>query len=132
MIKLFTLLLLYLPFTGSHLPPAGPIDNAAELLKSGNIHELAKIFAPTVEITMMNEENIYSAVQAEVVLTNFFKANPVKSVSIVHRVNSNPNFRYAVLSVSTANTVYRTSVSLKLVDGKFLLNEITIEPEKKE
>ncbi|MES2276816.1 MAG: DUF4783 domain-containing protein [Bacteroidota bacterium] len=132
MVKLFTLLLLFVPFAKNSINASGPIDNAADLLKSGNIHELAKMFASTVEITLQNEENIYSATQAELVLQNFFKTNPVKTLTIVHRVNSNPNIRYAVLSLVTANATYRTSVSLKLVNGQFLLNEIRIENEKKE
>jgi hypothetical protein len=132
MIKLFTLLFLFIPFAKTGIDANGPIDNAAALLKSGNIRELAKMFASTVEITILNEENIYSATQAELVLQNFFKSNPVKSLTIVHRVTSNPNIRYAVLSLVTATATYRTSVSLKLVNGQFLLNEIKIENEKKE
>ena len=132
MVKLFTLLFLIIPFAKTHNNASDAIDSAAELIKSGNIHELAKRFASTVEITILNEENIYSATQAELVLQNFFKSNPVKSVAVVHKVTSNPNIRYAVLSLVTATTTYRTSVSLKLVNGQFLLNEIKIENEKKE
>ncbi|QKJ29337.1 DUF4783 domain-containing protein [Mucilaginibacter mali] len=128
MTRLFIMLLYIMPI--GHTAP-GPIDNAADLIKANNIHKLAEMFAPTVEITILNEENIYSAAQAEVVLQNFFKANPVKSMQIVHRVNSNPIIRYAVLQLVTANGTYRTSISLKQVDGKFLLNEIKVETDKK-
>lgn len=129
MIRLLILLLYVIPA----VPAApGPIDNAADLIKANNVHKLAEMFAPTVELTILNEENIYSAAQAEVVLQNFFKANPVKSMQVLHRVNSNPVIRYAVLRLATANGTYRTSISLKQVDGKFLLNEIKIETDKKE
>lgn len=129
MTRLFVMLLYIMPM--GHTAP-GPIDNAADLIKANNIRDLAKMFSPTVEITILNEENIYSAAQAEVVLQNFFKNNPVKAVQILHRVNSNPIIRYAVLQLTTANGTYRTSLSLKQVDGKFLLNEIKIETDKKE
>ena len=124
--------MLHLPGSGSVFAiAADPIDNTAALVKSGNMRELSKTFASTIELTILNEENIYSATQAELVLENFFKNNPVKTVSILHRVNSNPNFRFAVMMVNTGSATYRTSVSLKLVNGQFLINELRIEAEKK-
>lgn len=132
MIRLFTLLLFILPLSGRPTPALGPIDDAAELIKTGNVHELAKKFASSIELTILNEENIYSASQAELVLGSFFKNNPIKAVKILHRVNSNPNIRYAVLLLTTANAEYRTAVSMKLTNGVFLVNEIKIESDKKE
>jgi hypothetical protein len=132
MIRLFTLLLLTLPLSGHTIPISEPIDDAAELIKTGNVHELAKRFASSIELTILNDENIYSASQAELVLGSFLKNNPVKSIKVLHRVNSNPNIKYAVLLLTTANAEYRTSVSMKLTNGVFLVNEIKIESEKKE
>jgi len=130
MLKLFYFLLIFptLSFTAN---AKGPIDVTADLLKSGNITELSKMFASTVELTILNDENIYSAAQAEMVLQKFFKNNPIKSVNILHRVNSNANFRFAVFIITTAGGIYRTSVSLKMTEGQFLINEIRIETEKK-
>jgi hypothetical protein len=132
MMRLFTLLLFLIPLGNFAAPVSGPIDDAAELIKNGNVHELAKKFASSIELTILNEENIYSANQAELVLGSFFKNNPVKAVKILHRVNSNPNLRYAILLLTTANAEYRASVSMKLTNGVFLVNEIKIENDKKE
>ena len=49
-----------------------PIDKVADLIKQGNIHELSKMFAENVEITIRDEENIYSKTQAELILNKFF------------------------------------------------------------
>lgn len=133
MTKLLYLFLLYLPFPGLAAYAGGdPITNTVELIKKVNIHEFSKMFASTIDLTILDEENIYSATQAEQVLESFFKNNPVKSVTVLHRVNSNPNMRFAVLTVVTGNGTYRTSVSLKQVNGQFLVNELRIETEKKE
>ena len=107
-----------------------PVDNAVMLIKNGNMREFTKTFSPDVELSILNNENINPA-QAEPALENFFKNNAVKTVSVVHRIASNPNIRYAVLDVVTATGTYRTSVSLKLVNGQFLVNELRIEAEKK-
>lgn len=130
MIKLFTLLLLVMPFYKAAPPATGPIDHAAALLKANNIHELSKMFASSLEVSIADEENIYTAAQAEQVLTNFFKNGPVKSVQVLHRVNSNANIRFAILALTTTTTVYRTAVSFKLINGQFLVNEIRIESGK--
>jgi len=131
MIRLLCLLLLYLP-TATHAPAADPIDNAAEQLKSGNVRELAKSFAPSVDMSILNVDGTFTAAKAETELSDFFSKNKVKSVSILHRVESNPNIRFAVLLLSTNTGVYRTSISFKLINGVFLLNDLHIEVEKKE
>ena len=107
-----------------------PVDNAVMLIKNGNMREFAKIFSPDIELSILNNENINPA-QAEQALADFFKNNTVKTVNVVHRIASNLNIRYTVLDVVTATGTYRTSVSLKLVNGQFLVNELRIEAEKK-
>jgi hypothetical protein len=131
MIKLFTLLLLSLPMVHTVVAPADPIANAIELIKNGNIRELAKTCAAEVDINVLGNEDTYPAAKAEAVVADFFnKHSPVKSVTVVHRVNSNPNFRFAVLSVTAGSGVYRTAISYKLVNGQFVLNELRIEADK--
>jgi hypothetical protein len=130
MTKLLCLLLLYLP-VATRTPATDPIDNAAELLKAGNVHELSKTFAPTVDMTVLNVEGTFPAAKAETVLADFLSKNKVKSVSILHRVDSNPNIRFAVLLLSTNTGFYRTSLSYQLVNGVFLLNDLHVEVEKK-
>jgi len=107
-----------------------PIAATAELIKKVNIHDFAKTFASSIDLTILDQEDVYSAAQAEIVLEGFFKNNAVKSVTIIHKVTSNPNVRFAVFNVVTANGTYRTSVSLKLTEGQFLVNELRIETKK--
>ena len=128
--KLLYLFLLILPLSFVSVVPADIIDQTAELIKQGNISELAKSFSPTIELTVLNEENVYSSAQAEAILTDFSKRNQPKSVKILHRIISNANYRFAVLILTTNNGIYRTSFSLKSVKGRFELNELRIETEK--
>lgn len=127
------LLCLFIPFVLSFFvfaTPADVIDRTAELLKDGNVHELAATFSSTIEITIMNDQNVYSSSQAEQVLTEFFKRCQPKSAKVLHRITSNVNYRYAVIIVNTTNGTYRTCVALKNVHGKFEVNELRIEIEK--
>ena len=131
MTKLLCLFLLFVSIISPAAPPGDdPIVTTAGLIKKMSLHEFAKMFASSIDLTILDKEDVYSAAQAEIVLTEFFKSNPVKSVTVLHRVTSNPNIRFAVFTIVTSNGTYRTSVSLKLTDGTFLVNELRIETEK--
>lgn len=130
MTRIACILLLLLPLTFT-ARAADPIDNAVELIKTANAKELGKIFAASVELTILDDENILTPAQAESAMANFFKSNAVKSVTVVHKVNSNANVKYVVLSLVTSGGTYRTSLSLKLVSGQYQINELKIEPDKK-
>lgn len=128
--KLLYLFLLLMPLSLISAGNQDIIDKTAELIKLGDIHELAGSFSSTIELTILSEDNIYSNTQAEMILDNFFKHNQPKSVKILHRITSNANYRFAVLILNTNNGPFRTSFSLKNVNGQFELNELRIETEK--
>jgi hypothetical protein len=128
--KLLYVLLLILPLSFIFAESTDLIDKTAELIKQGNVRELAGSFSPSVELTILDEENTYSDKQAEAALTNFFKHNQPISVKVFHRIDSNAKYRFAVLLLTTSNGVYRTSFSLRNVKGRFELNELRIETEK--
>ncbi|WP_426668389.1 DUF4783 domain-containing protein [Mucilaginibacter sp. McL0603] len=128
--KLLYVLLLILPLSFIFAQSKDVIDKTAELIRQGNVHELAGTFSSSVELAVLGEENVYSNKQSEAILTNFFKHNQPIAVKVIHRVTSNANYRFAVLMLTTNNGVYRTSFSLKNVNGRFELNELRIETEK--
>jgi len=128
--KLLYLLLLILPLPFVFANDTDPIDKTAELIKQGDIRSLSKDFSPTVELTIMGEGDVYPSTEAETKLSDFFAQHQPRSVKILHRIVSNPNFRFAVLILTTNNGVYRTSFSLRKVNESFELNELRIEAEK--
>lgn len=126
--KKLILLLLILPATLSAL--ADQVDRTAELIKAGNFAELGKLFDGTVDVTLMSDENMLSNTQAQAAIENFFKKNPVKTVKILHRVDSNPKIKFAVILVGCSTGSYRVSVSFKQSGAQFLLDEFRVETEK--
>lgn len=128
--KLIHLFVLLIPCFFISLAPQDVIDRAAELLKDGNSRELAASFSSTIEITILGEDNIYSAAQAELALAEFFKRYQPHSAKVLHRITSNAHYQYAVIILNTSNGSYRTCISLKSVNGKFEVTELRIEAEK--
>jgi Na+-transporting NADH:ubiquinone oxidoreductase subunit NqrC len=105
---------------------ADGIDNVANLLKTGNTKELSKLFAPSVEITIMDNENTYSQTQAAVILDKFLAKNKPKAVKLLHKVNSGGNYHFGVYLLNADTGEFRVAITLK--DNNVV--ELKIEDEK--
>jgi len=116
------ILLLLLPFASK----ADGIDNVANLLKAGNTKELSKLFAPSIEITIMDNENTYSQTQAAVILDKFLAKNKPKAIKLLHKVNSGGNYHFGVYLLNTDTGEFRVAITLK--DNNVV--ELKIEDEK--
>lgn len=106
------------------------IDDVAVAFKSGNSKELAQYFSSTVELSILNKEDIYSATQAELILKDFFEKNQPSSSKVIHKVISNANYKFGVIVLSTGKGVYRVNYELRINAGKFLITQIRIEENK--
>lgn len=104
------------------------IDDIASCVRSANTKELSKYFSSTVSMTLLNDEGIYSRVQAEIILRDFFNKYTPTDVKIAHRLDSNPNFRYVVLNLETSKDTFRVSYKLTNNDNAFQVTEFRIEP----
>jgi len=104
------------------------IDDIASCVRTANTKELSKYFASTVSLTLLNDEGMYSRVQAEIILRDFFSRNAPTGVKVAHRLDSNPNFRYVVLTLDTAKETFRVSYKLTNSDNSFQVTEFRIEP----
>ncbi len=106
------------------------IDDVAAAFKTGNSKELAQYFSSTVELSLLNKEDIYSGTQAELILKDFFQKNQPSGSKVIHKVISNANYKFGVIVLTTAKGVYRVSYELKISNGKFLITQIRIEENK--
>jgi vacuolar-type H+-ATPase subunit E/Vma4 len=122
---LLTLLFL-LPFAVK----ADDIEKIAGLLKQGNAHELAKMFSSNVDINILDETNVYSKAQSEMILDKFFKENKPRTAKLLHRVSSNPNYNFGVVVLNTDKGKFRISYTLREVNKLMVVIELRIETEK--
>jgi len=128
--KKFCLPLVIILMIGHTLIPTDPIDKIAILIRQGNITELSKLFADNVEVSIVGDENVYSKLQTEQIIDRFFSQNKPKTIHVLHKVNSNPNYGFGVLIMTTNSGVYRIAVTLKETGGSLAIIEFTIETEK--
>ncbi|MBC8984850.1 DUF4783 domain-containing protein [Pedobacter sp. N36a] len=125
---LFTIL--FTSFSSAIAIQSDIIDNLSGYFKAGNAKDVAVNFSSSLELIIIDEEDVYSKAQAEQILRNFFtKYPPIKS-SVTHTINANPNFRFGILSLQTKNGKFRVSITMKKSNNAFFITELRIEPDK--
>ena len=130
MMKLRYLPILVLLYLVPSVAAAGPIEKIAELIKQGNAHGLAAYFPSTIDIAVLDNSNAYSKTQAEMVLQKFFDDHKPVSVKLLHRINSNPNYKFGVLILNTDKGKFRVSFTIKESGADVSVMELRIETEK--
>lgn len=103
------------------------ILNISNYFSSGNVKEIAVHFSNTVNLTISNNENVYSKVQAEIILSDFIKNHHPRSAKILHRLDNNPNYQHAVIALETTNGLFRVAYSLRSQNDALKITEIRIE-----
>jgi hypothetical protein len=106
------------------------VDTLSTLFKSSNSREIGKYFSSSVELTVNDEEDVYSKAQAEQILREFFTKTVPTNSAVVHLINTNPNYRFGILSLNTKTGKFRVSITLKKTANAFSITELRIEPDK--
>lgn len=118
-----------------HLSPqqgtqADIADDLAANFRQGNSKEIAKSFAPSIELIIIDQEDVYNRAQAEQILKDFFLKNPPTKTSIIHKLSNSPNYRLTILSLTTKTEKFRVTITMKKTGNAFLITELRIEPER--
>src|SRR5688500_3663996 len=104
-------------------------DDIANAIKSGNAKEVSKYFASSIELKTVDKSNVYSKNQAELVLKDFFTANPVKGFSTIHKGSSAKGAKYAIGTMETPNGNFRDYVYVCNKEVQPLIHELSFERE---
>lgn len=116
-------------FAGTNLFAFDVYDDLANAIRSGDAKQLSAFFGTTIDLTVIDRENVYSKAQAELILKDFFVKNPPKSFTIIHKGSSPEGIQYAIGSLATPEKNYRISFYVKNTGGKLELKEFRIENE---
>jgi hypothetical protein len=127
---LMPVLVLWMQFC-TVLPFQGEIvDNLSAYFKTGNSKEIAKTFSASVELSILGEEDTYSKAQAEQIIRDFFTKHTPGNSTVVHLIDTNPNYRFCILSLVTKAGKFRVSITLKKSNNSFFVTELRIEADK--
>ena len=124
-ISLFIAILLSTSVFAALFPGAPENINAA--IKVGNATELAKYFAPNIELVIDSKSGSYSKAQAEIMVKDFFAKNPVKEFKVMHQNSSQDNSLYSIGELTTANKSYRTYYLLRKTGENYTISQLRFE-----
>ncbi len=102
----------------------------SQAISKGDVATLSKFFDSSVEVSILDDEDIYDKAQAVAIVNNFFKSNQPQSFSEVHKGTSKgSDSHYVIGNLKAGNTVYRVYLYMKENNGKYLIQELRFDQE---
>ncbi|MCS6790519.1 MAG: DUF4783 domain-containing protein [Bacteroidia bacterium] len=96
-------------------------------LRRGDAVQVARLLAPQVEIFLSGSPRIYSSMQARYVLQEFFRQNPPRTFTLLHKGRSE-NILYAIGSYISTEGRWDVSFFTRFHQGRYLVEQIRFEP----
>jgi len=102
------------------------MENILNAIKQSDAPSLSRYFDNSVDITVLNKSYNYSRGQAQMVLRDFFAANPVRGFEVL-QTGENAGNHYCIGNLITKRATYYTTVFVKVHGNNSILQEIRIE-----
>ena len=96
-------------------------------IEMGDVITLSSYFDSNPELTILDNEAIYSKSQIETILKEFFSINKPTDYKSIHHGNSGNGAFFQIGELSTSTAVFRIYLYAKNINGKFLIQEFRIE-----
>ena len=128
--KIVQLLLILVGTTTLLFAASDIYTDISNAIRSGDAKAVSKYFGNTVNMTIVSQEDMYSKVQAEQVLRDFFSKNTPKSFNIIHKGVSKEGAKFAIGTLQTAQGAsFRTYFFVKQSTAGEIIQELRFERE---
>jgi len=104
-------------------------DDIAGAIRSGNPKNISKYFIDNIDLKIIEQEEVYSKQQAEMILKDFFSKHPVKAYTVAHKSEPKNGSQYMIGTLETANGKFRTYCLIKTTGSQTLIQQFRIETE---
>ncbi|UIR57609.1 DUF4783 domain-containing protein [Sphingobacterium sp. SRCM116780] len=104
-------------------------DALLSQLKVGNAKNIARYFASSMTLSILNEDGLYSKFQAEMLLNDFFSKNKPNSVKLLQKITNNSNYNYYVYSLSSNKSLFRIFVKVSSAKNAETIEEFRVEKQ---
>jgi hypothetical protein len=105
------------------------IDDIASAIRSGNPKNISKYFIENVDLKVIEQEDVYSKQQAEMILKDFFGKHPVKAYTVAHKSEAKSGSQYVIGTLETTNGKFRIYFLIKNTGAQTLIQQFRIETE---
>lgn len=128
--KAYKIFLILLLTVGSVTAKADILTDIGNAIRSGDARSVARYFSTTVDLTILQQEEVYSKAQAEQVLRDFFSKNTPRTFELIHKGVSKEGAKYAIGTLVTAQgTQYRTYFFVKQTSTGEFIQELRFEKQ---
>jgi|GEM_PF-96534 len=106
---------------------AGDIPQAVvDALRSGNTTVLSGYFNTSIELAILDQEDIYSKQQAEQIIKEFFAKHVPSSFVILHK-GGKEGSQYAIGNLTTTSGNFRVTLLIKQKENKPYIHQLRFE-----
>ena len=99
----------------------------ANAFKTGNVSTISTYFSSSIDMTIVETENVFSKAQATQILTQFFKSNKPSDFEVQHKGASKSGDYYQIGTLSTNSGEYRVTFFLKNDEKAVYIKRLKIE-----
>jgi hypothetical protein len=107
------------------------IDGISTAIRSGNPKNISKYFIENIDLKVIEQEDVYSKQQAEMILKDFFTKHPVKTFTVAHKSEPKGGSQYVIGTLETDNGKFRVYFLIKSSGSTNLIQQFRIETENK-
>jgi|SRR3954469_12506731 len=105
------------------------VDDIANAIRSGNPKNISAYFIDNIDLKVIDQEDVYSKQQAEMILKTFFTKHPVKAFSVAHKSVEKNGSQYIIGTLETTNGKFRIYFLIKTTGAQTLIQQFKIENE---
>jgi len=118
---------LFIGLTASKLPIS---DDLSAAFKNGDANKIATHFTDPVDLSIPDNEGVFSKTQATQILKTFFSKNKPSNFKVVHNGNSKNNSHYSIGNLTTSTGNFRIYILYKKLKKSSSILELRIETEE--
>ena len=106
------------------------LASITKAMDSGDAEALGQYFDNSIELSVLDNEDIYNKAQAIQIVKDFFSQHQPKSFSQLHHGSSPASdSQYCIGNLVTSDSTYRVYIYMKMSAGKTVIQEIRFDKE---
>lgn len=128
-IKIYKSIFIVFVFLISWLPLYSQVpEGIINAFKNGSSETLSKYFNQSIEMVVLENDDIYSKEQAKQIITRFFVNNKPEKFKVLHQGGKDDSF-YLIARLITNNKTYRVYFFVKGTSPNSYIHQLRIEED---
>ena len=132
LLRIITFCLSVVLFTSSSIvaaEPPGIVEDITAAIKAGNSKDMAKYFAPTLEIILPGSDGAFSKAQAEMIIKDFFAKSAPVSFVVNQKGNSAGGAQFIIGTYKNKSEKLNVYILLKPVNSQLMIQQMHFEAD---